>query len=136
MGYLLLTFLSTLSFGIYFFFVKILSIHIPSPIIALISNAVALLVIFSYLFFTKVPILPDRKKYIIYSLIISVPMAISVLTLYLAIDRGPVSIVMPILGINSMIAVLLGISILREKVTVRKGLGVLLAVSAIILLTL
>ncbi len=136
MGYLLLAFLSMSSFGAYYFLVKILSIHITSPVIALISNAVALLVIYSYLYFTKVPILPDRKKYIIYSLIISVPMAISVLTLYLAIDRGPVSIVMPIIGINSMVAVLLGISILRERVTVRKGLGILLAVAAIVLLNL
>ena len=136
MGYLLLAFLSMSSFGVYFFLVKILSIHIASPVIALIGNTVALLVIYSYLYFTKVPILPKRKIYIVYSLIISVPMTIVCLTLYLAIARGPVSIVMPIIGINSMVAVLLGISILREKVTVRKGLGVLLAVVAIVLLNL
>ena len=136
MGYLILAFLSMSSFGVYFYLVKILSVHIPSPVIALISNVVALLVIFSYLYSTKTPILPKRKKYIVYSLIISVPLAFHALTLYLAIDRGPVSVVMPIIGINSMIAVLLGISILREKVTVRKGLGILLAMSAIILLTL
>jgi transporter family protein len=136
MGYLLLAFLSMSSFGAYYFFVKILSIHIASPVIALISNAVALLVIYSYLYFTKVPILPKRKIYIVYSLIISVPVSIGLITLYLAIARGPVSIVMPIIGINSMVAVLLGISILRERVTVRKGLGILLAVAAIVLLNL
>lgn len=136
MGYLLLTFISMSSFGVYYFLVKILSIHIPSPVIALISNAVALLVIYSYIYFTKVPILPKRKIYIVYSLIISVPISIGLIILYLAIERGPVSIVMPIIGINSMVAVLLGISILRERVTIRKGLGVLLAVAAIVLLSL
>jgi transporter family protein len=136
MGYLFLTFLSMSSFGVYYFLVKTLSMHVSSPVIALISNAVALLVIYSYIFFTKVPILPKRKKYIFYSLIISVPIAIGILILYLAIERGPVSIVMPIIGINSMVAVLLGISFLREKVTIRKGLGVFLAIAAIILLSL
>jgi transporter family protein len=124
------------SFGVYYFLVKILSTHIESPVIALISNAVALLVIYSYIYFTKIPILPKRKIYIVYSLIISVPISIGLIILYLAIERGPVSIVMPIIGINSMVAVLLGISILRERVTIRKGLGVLLAVAAIILLSL
>ncbi len=136
MGYLFLTFLSMSSFGVYYFLVKILSIHIPSPVIALISNAVALLVIYSYIYFTKVPILPKHKIYIVYSLIISIPISIGLIILYLAIERGPVSIVMPIIGINSMVAVLLGISILRERVTIRKGLGVLLAVAAIVLLSL
>jgi transporter family protein len=124
------------SFGVYYFLVKILSTHIESPVIALISNAVALLVIYSYIYFTKIPILPKRKIYIVYSLIISVPISIGLIILYLAIERGPVSIVMPIIGINSMVAVLLGISILRERVTIRKGLGILLAVAAIVLLSL
>ena len=124
------------SFGVYYFLVKILSIHIASPVIALISNAVALLVIYSYIYFTKAPILPKPKIYIVYSLIVAVPVSIGILFLYLAIERGPVSIVMPIIGINSMVAVLLGISILRERVTIRKGLGVLLAVAAIVLLSL
>ena len=136
MGYLVLAFLSMLSFGVYYLLVKILSMHIASPVIALISNAVALLVIYSYLYCTKVPILPKRRIYIVHTLIISVPASIVAITLYLAIARGPVSIVMPIIGINSMVAALLGISILREKVTVRKGLGILLAVAAIVLLNL
>ncbi len=136
MSYLFLAFLSMSFIGVYYFLVKILSEHIPSTVIALIGNAVALLVILSYIYFTKAPILPHRKKYIVYSLIVSVPIAISCLAIYLAIDSGPVSIVMPIIGINSMVAVLLSISILREKVTVRKGLGVLLALSAIILLSI
>ncbi|MFC1914598.1 EamA family transporter [Chloroflexota bacterium] len=136
MGYLLLVSLSTASFGVYFFLVKILSIHIDSTVIALISNVVALLVIYTYSYFTKVPLLPKRKIYIVYSLIVSVPVSIGVLAFYLSIARGPVSIVMPIIGINSMVAVLLGTFILRERVTVRKGLGILLAVAAIVLLNL
>jgi drug/metabolite transporter (DMT)-like permease len=37
---------------------------------------------------------------------------------------------------HALVAVILGIIILREKVTLRKGLGVLMAMGAIILLSL
>jgi transporter family protein len=64
-----------------------------------------------------------------------VPVAVGLIILYLAIERGPVSVVIPLIGLNSMVAVLLGIAILREKITLRKGLGVLLAVFAVVLLS-
>ncbi|MFC1918280.1 EamA family transporter [Chloroflexota bacterium] len=136
MGYVFLAVLSMLSFGVYYFLVKFLSLHVPSSVIALIGNTVAFLVIYLYLYSTKTPVLPKRRIHIVYSLVISVPVVIGVLALYMAIARGPVSIVMPIIGINSMVTVILGISILRERVTVRKGFGVLLAVAAIVLLNL
>ena len=135
MGHLLLAFLSMSFLGLYYFLVKILTEYISSPAIALISNVVALLFVYLYLYFSKSPILSHRKKDIALSLIISVPVAVGLIMLYLAIERGPVSVVIPVIGLNSMIAVLLGIAILREKITMRKGLGVLLAVFAVILLS-
>ena len=136
MSYLILAFLSMLSFGVYYYLVKVLSLHIPSLVIAFISNAVVLIFIFSYLYLSKLPILPKRRIYIVYSLLISIPVAVGILTLYIAISRGPVSIVMPTIGVNSMIAVLLGIFILREKLTLSKALGVLLALVSVVLLNL
>jgi transporter family protein len=135
MGYLFLAFLSMSFFGLYYFLVKILTEYISSLEIALISNVVALLFVYLYLYFSKSPILSHRKRDIALSLIISVPVAVGLIILYLAIERGPVSVVVPVIGLNSMVAVLLGIAILREKITLRKGLGVLLAVFAVVLLS-
>lgn len=135
MGHLFLAFLSMSFFGLYYFLVKILTEYISSLAIALISNVVALLFVYLYLYFSKSPILSHRKRDIALSLIISVPVAVGVIILYLAIERGPVSVVIPVIGLNSMVAVLLGIAILREKITLRKGLGVLLAVFAVVLLS-
>ena len=135
MGHLFLAFLSMSFFGLYYFLVKILTEYISSLAIALISNVVALLFVYLYLYFSKSPILSHRKRDIALSLIISVPVAVGLIILYLAIERGPVSVVIPVIGLNSMVAVLLGIAILREKITLRKGLGVLLAVFAVVLLS-
>ncbi len=135
MGHLFLAFLSMSFFGLYYFLVKILTEYISSLAIALISNVVALLFVYLYLYFSKSPILSYRKRDIALSLIISVPVAVGLIILYLAIERGPVSVVIPVIGLNSMVAVLLGIAILREKITLRKGLGVLLAVFAVVLLS-
>ena len=135
MGHLFLAFLSMSFFGLYYFLVKILTEYISSLAIALISNVVALLFVYLYLYFSKSPILSHRKRDVALSLIISVPVAVGLIILYLAIERGPVSVVIPVIGLNSMVAVLLGIAILREKITLRKGLGVLLAVFAVVLLS-
>ena len=62
-------------------------------------------------------------------------MAIAILTLYLAIAKGPVSVVMPIYGLNAMVTALLGILVLHEPVTIPKVAGLVLAVVAIVLLS-
>jgi transporter family protein len=136
MNYLLLVLISMSAFGVYFFLVKLLSEHIYAPVIALISNGVALVVVYLYLRFTRSEILPKRRKHVVYSLAVSAPLAIGVLALYLSLDQGPVSVVMPIVGINSMVAAVLGIAILKERITVQKGLGMVLAVAAIVLLNI
>jgi transporter family protein len=136
MGYLPLAILSMVSIGVYYFLVKILATHIHIVILALINNSAALLVIYLYLYLNKVSVVPKKRKGVLYSLLISLPLAIGAITLYLALDSGPVSIVIPIIGMHALVAVILGIIILREKVTLRKGLGVLMAMGAIILLSL
>jgi len=123
------------SLGVYYFLVKLISTHVASPVILLIGTIIVFLVIYLYLYFTKTPILPKRKIYIVHSLLISIPLVIALLAFYLAIARGPVSIVMPVYGLNAMVTALLGILALREKVSVIRGLGLVLAIAAIALLS-
>ena len=62
-------------------------------------------------------------------------MTIASLTLYMALARGSVSVVMPIYGLNAMVSAVLGILILHEPVTMERVLGLVLAVAAIVLLS-
>ena len=135
MSYLPLVLTSMVSLGVYYFLVKLLSVHVPSLVIILIGNMIAVPVIYTFLFFTQTSILPKRKIYTVYSLIIAIPMVIALLAYYSAIAKGPISVVTPIYGLNAMVTAFLGIFVLREKVSVTRVFGLVLAVTAIVLLS-
>lgn len=135
MSYLPLALISMVSMGVYYFLVKLLSVHVSSLVIILIGTMVTIPVIYTYLFFTQKSILPKRKIYTFYALMVSIPMVISLFAYYSAIARGPVSIVTPIYGLNAMVTALLGIFVLREKISVMRVLGLILAVASIVLLS-
>ena len=135
MNYLPLALITMVGLGVHYFLAKLISPHISSPVIAFLGGAVYFPVVLGYIYFTKTPIMPEQKIYVLYAILIAIPMAIGVLTLYLAIDRGPVSVVMPIYGLNAMVAALLGIIVLHELVTIPKIVGMVLAVIAIVLLS-
>jgi len=135
MNYVTLALITMVGLGIHYFLAKLISPHISSPVIALLGGAIFFPLVFAYIYFTKTPIMPEQKVYIGYAILIGIPMAIAILTLYLAIAKGPVSVVMPIYGLNAMVTVILGIIVLHEPVTVPKVAGLVLAVVAIVLLS-
>ncbi len=135
MNYVTLALITMVGLGIHYFLAKLISPHISSPVIALLGGAIFFPLVFGYIYFTKTPIMPEQKVYIGYAILIGIPMAIAILTLYLAIAKGPVSVVMPIYGLNAMVTVILGIIVLHEPVTVPKVAGLVLAVVAIVLLS-
>lgn len=135
MGYLPLALITLVLLGVHYFLAKVISPHISSPAIALLGGVAYFPIVLGYIYFTKTPIMPEEKSYFWYAILIGIPMAIGILTLYMAIAKGPVSVVMPIYGLNAMVTVLLGIIILHEPVTVPKIAGLVLAVAAIVLLS-
>lgn len=135
MHYLPLALITLVLLGIHYFLAKLISPHIASPVIALASFIASIPILLAYIHFTNTPLIPKNGLYLGYAFLIGIPAAIGVLTLYMAIDRGPVSIVMPVYGLNAMITVLLGILILHEPLSLEKVLGLIFAVSAIVLLS-
>lgn len=136
MGYLPLTLISMLSLGIYYFLVKIISVHVASTVILFCGTIVISVVIFLYLYFSRTTIIPEHRIYIVHSFLVSIPLVIALLTIYMAIARGPVSVVLPVYGLNALVTALLGIIFLHEKVSWQRVLGLICAVSAIVLLSI
>lgn len=135
MSYLPLALITMVGLGVHYFLAKLISPHISSPAIALLGAVVYFPIVLGYVYFTKTPIMPEQKIYVLYAILIAIPMAIAVLSLYLAIARGPISVVMPIYGLNAMVTAVLGIVVLHEPVTIPKVVGLVLAVVAIVLLS-
>ena len=135
MNYLLLALITMVLLGVHYFLAKLISPYVSSSVIALAGCMVAVPILFAYIYFTDTPLIPENKLYLGYAFLIGVPLAIGLITLYMAIKRGPLSIVMPIYGLNAMITVSLGILILHEPLSLQRLLGLILAVSAIVLLS-
>ena len=135
MNYLPLALITMVGLGAHYFLAKLISPHISSPAIALLGGVVYFPLLIGYIYFTKTPIMPEQKVYVGYAILIGIPMAIAIITLYLAIAKGPVSVVMPIYALNAMVTAVLGIIFLHEPVTATKVTGLAFAVVAIVLLS-
>ncbi|MBI4286736.1 MAG: EamA family transporter [Chloroflexi bacterium] len=135
MSYLVLALLTMVFLGLHYFLAKVISPHISGPVIAFAGALVYLPGLYLYIYFTKLPIIPAQPIYWWYAILIAVPMTVGAITLYMAIQKGPLSIVMPIYALNAMVVALLGILILHEPVSVPKVIGLVLAFAAIILLS-
>ncbi|MFO7637767.1 MAG: DMT family transporter [bacterium] len=60
---------------------------------------------------------------------------VATLAFYLALDRGPASVVVPLTGMYILVPALLGIALLREPVTLTRALGMASAALAVFLLS-
>jgi drug/metabolite transporter (DMT)-like permease len=86
-----------------------------------------------YLPYTKVPLI--WNKYVLYGCLIGAWWSGIMVRYYTAIARGPLSGVIPLFSLNLVIPAVLGFIFLNEPLTVSKGLGLLFACMAVILLT-
>jgi transporter family protein len=134
LDYLPLSLIAMLFIGIHYFLVKLISPQVGGPAVGLLSCILVIPVMIAYIYLTGTPIIPEQPIYLGYAFLIVLLLAVGVLTLYMAIQRGPVLVVMPVYGLNSLITAFLSILILQETISVEKVLGLIFAVAAIILL--
>ncbi len=134
MDYIVLAILAMVFLGIHYFLVKQVSAHVSGPTISLLGCLLLLPILFVYISFTDMPFVPEQTVYLGYAFLISLLLGIGVLALYIAIQRGPLSAVMPVYGLNAVIAAVLGVAVLREMVSLERVVGVVFAMVAIILL--
>lgn len=134
MDYLPLSLIAMLFIGIHYFLVKLISPQVGGPAVGLLSCILVIPVMLVYIYLTGTPIIPEQPIYLVYAFLIVLLLAVGVLTLYMAIQRGPVLVVMPVYGLNTLITAFLSILILQETISVEKVLGLIFAVAAIILL--
>ena len=135
LNYLLFTITAMFLLGVHYFLTKLLSRHITGPNIAFFVELLIVPVLFFYIYLTDTPFKPEQTNYLWYSLLISLLLVIGIISLYMAIQKGPVSIVMPIYSLNTIITAILGILFLQETVTIEKIFGIIFAIAAIILLS-
>lgn len=121
--------------GGHYFLAKLISPYAPSGTIALMGMVAQLVILLGYMYFTHQLAFPRQRRYWLYALGIGALLAVGNITLYQAVQAGPVSVVMPIYGFNAVVTALLGIVFLKEPLKFTRVCGIVLAAGAIILLS-
>ena len=109
---------------------------VPSNVAALYANGILVLASFAVVLYTN----QDPVSYLShpktpYFLAGGAFLAVGILAYYRALSLGPVSVVAPLFGMFLAISSAIGILFLDEPLTVRKGVGIALAVAAIYLVS-
>jgi transporter family protein len=115
---------------------KIATRDLPSDAVAAVTNGMLALAALGLTWYAGDSISrtlthPDR----LYVLAAGVCLSVGIIAYYRALKLGPVSVVVPVFGTFLVTSSLAGIVLLDEPLTLRKGLGVALAVVAVLLVT-
>lgn len=132
-AYLLFAIIALLGFGFHDFWVKLLSAHMPSALIAGIAGTVGGICILAYALVQGM--VPQADRLTLYAGLIGLLFGISYAAYVMAIAKGPLSVAMPIVALWFLVSAILGIIFLHEGITVTKMAGIALAGGAIFLLT-
>jgi transporter family protein len=110
--------------------------RIPSNVAALISNSILVIATFVVILYSNESVagyLTHPKSPYVYAT--GLFLAVGILSYYRALSLGPVSVVAPIFGLFLAVSSVLGILVLGESLTLRKGLGIALAALAVVLVS-
>jgi bacterial/archaeal transporter family protein len=119
--------------GLWGFFIRLSSaqVNTQSVIVFTVVGAIAGMVAMFFLMPAPLALQPWGVTYGILS---GLAMILGMLTITLALTRGPTSVVVMLTALYPLVTILLVFLVLKEPVTIRQGLGMLLAVGAMVLM--
>jgi transporter family protein len=107
---------------------------VPSNVAALVSNSILVVATLGVIAVSGESIVDhvDKPEMRLVAAA-GVCLAVGILAYYRALSLGPVSVVTPVFGMFLVLSSVVGITLLEESFTARKGVGILLAVAAVVL---
>lgn len=108
--------------------------EIPSDVAVVVTNGMLTIAAIGLVLATEKPFLPaltHQRAPAMY--VAGIALAVGIVAFYRALAAGPVSVVVPIFGLFIATSSIVGVLVLEEPVTLRKGLGITLAVVAVYL---
>jgi uncharacterized membrane protein len=122
-----------MAYGLHDFFAKIMSTRVPPLMIAGVASIVGGAFILGFYWLNRTPVIPN--KLILLPCSLGLLTGIAYATYILALARGSISVVAPVVALYFVVPSLLGIIFLGEQITLTKALGAGFASLAIFLLT-
>lgn len=133
MDYRIYCLIALVGWGVWGFFSKLLTKNMNLTLFIFFATLTPTIFIIAYTFATT-PVRFDRLA--IYALLVGLISGIATISFYLALAKGPASVVIPFTGLYFIIPAILGFLLLKEPLNPAHIIGIVLAAIAIILFSI
>ncbi len=133
MDYRIYCLIALLGWGIWGFSSKLLTKNMNMTLLVFFATLAPIIFITIYTFLTT-QVRFDR--FAIYALLIGLISSVATIAFYLALSKGPASVVIPFTGLYFVVPAILGFVFLKEPLNLTHIIGLILAIFAIILFSI
>ena len=134
-NWLVLSIITIITWGFVGFFLKLASNYSHWTGIYVVSN-LAILVVSLLIYVSQKPSISVGSPGFNYAMIAGIMMALSAISFYVAIEVGKAIIVIPLTSLYPVVTIVLSYLILHEQISLTKGVGIALALVALVLVAL
>ncbi len=137
MNYVAWAFVAMVAYGVTAILLKLALKDIPPGVAIVITNVVLVLAGVGLVIYRGESFLPHLtvSRPMLLTLLAGLTLSLSIVGYYIALSRGPASVVVPIFAMYVLVATFIGFVVLGEEAKVTRIIGVILAGGAIFLLT-
>jgi len=135
MNWVILCIVTIISWGLVGFFDKLALNHLDWTEIYVVSN-LAILAASLLIYISQKPSISVGSAGFNYAMIAGIMMALSTIAFYVALQTGKAVIVIPLTSLYPVVTIVLSYLILHEQISLTKGVGITLAVVALVLIAL
>ena len=136
MSYIAWTIIAMASYAIMIILLKFSLRDIPPEAAVFVTNAFLVIFAFLWAIYRGVKITDHLalNQPTLYLVLAGLALSVGIISLYMALSRGPISTVSPLFGMNIAVVAILGFIILKEPLSIERIAGVILAAGAVFLL--
>ena len=133
MDYRIYCLIALLGWGIWGYWAKVLTKNMNMTLLIFFASILPVVLITIYTI-TTTQIRFDR--FVVPALLIGLISSVATIAFYLALSKGPASVVIPFTGLYFVVPAILGYVFLKEAINLQHIIGIILAVIAIILFSI
>ncbi len=136
MSYIAWTIIAMAAYAIMTILLKFSLRDVPPEAAVFVTNALLVISAFLWALYRGVKITDHLalNQPTLFLILAGLALSVGIISLYMALSRGPISTVSPLFGMNIAVVAILGFIILKEPVSLERIMGVILAAGAVFLL--
>ncbi|MBU0766790.1 EamA family transporter [Patescibacteria group bacterium] len=119
--------------GLWLFFSKVATLYMPAKLV-IVPDIVGMIIVGIFVLWLWKWDVPMSSPGIFWSVLAGIAGGAGSVFLYIALARGKVSVVTPIIALYPIVAIVLAFLVFKEAITLKEGTGMIFALIAMVLL--